>query len=426
MALLIVLAVLLVAGFAAGPWLPQTLEAPSNSRMTEAEASALAKDIVPRVEELRGLKFKSPVPVQVVDDRATRSYFEERARKFWPEERVAWEQTAFAQIGLLPAGTDILAHLFDVLEEQAGGFYDPERDTFYVLDDMPRSAAPLIMAHELTHALDDQHYGIDSLLEKVLEDEDRSTAIGAVVEGSGTLVMSVFLLREVQSGRMSIAVLQEIQKSDAGRAEKLGASPLYLQRGLLAPYILGQTFVSRGKALGGLLAGVEPKDLDLVFADPPVSTEQILHPEKYWNRSARELPRAVSLPDLSSSLGAAWSLVERGNLGELNLAILVGIAPIDLASPDAVLPERWTNEAAAGWGGDAWQLYASGDRRATILATLWDSAKDAEEFERALTPLEGRKAFRSGDAVVLVAGAVLDRADRVAAQVFSALGASSQ
>jgi hypothetical protein len=400
-----------VAGVAAGvapprgAGSPQTEPArPASGSSGVEDAESLARRIVPQVEEIRGLKFKAPVPVKIVDDAAARAHFTARAKKFWPEERIQAEQAAYIQLGLLPPSTDLRASLFNVLEEQAAGYYDPSSRTFFMVDDMPGSLAPLIIAHELTHALDDQYYGIDEMIGRGGEADDSATATGAVVEGSGTLVMSLFVLREMQAGRLTPQALLEFQESDAGRAERLRAAPQYLQRGLLSPYLLGQLFLLRGNLLG-VMSGVKSEDLDRAFKDPPASTEQILHPEKYWDEASKDLPRPVPLPDLSAALGDGWSFTARGVLGEMNLAMLTGAAPIDVASADALSAARWTNQAAAGWGGDTWQIYSRGGDRATVLATVWDTTKDAEEFEAGLLPVEGRRSWRHGDAVVLVAGA---------------------
>jgi hypothetical protein len=391
----------------------------STAALTAQEAAAMAAEISKTVEELRGLKFKRPVPVKVVDDATARVHFKNRAAKYWPEARVRIEQKVYAQLGLLPPGTDILSTLLDMLEEQAGGYYDPETDTFYVLGDMPRTMAPLIMAHELTHALDDQHFDIDGLLSKVQTDDDRQTALGSVVEGSGTLVMSVYSLREIGSGRLTFAALQDFQQSEAGRAERLKKAPILLQRSLVAPYVLGQAFLLRGRLLG-MMAGVKAEDLDQAFREPPVSCEQILHPEKYWEASDRDAPKPVPLPDLSAVLGKGWTQAARGTLGELMLAILVGADQLNLQGMEMAMAASWTNAAASGWGGDLYQHYVNGERGVTVLGTVWDSPKDAQEFEAALRPVDGRKAARRGAAVVLVAGAG-DRTEAVAAAALDAL-----
>jgi len=380
----------------------------------------MAEEIAPKVEEIRGLKFKRAVPVKLVDDAAARAHFKSRLARLWPKSRMRVEQTVYAHLGLVPATTDMEAALFSLLEEQAGGFYDPESDAFFVLNDMPRSSAPLLMAHELTHALDDQHHDIDKLIEKVKEDEDRMAVVGAVVEGSGMAVMSGFLVREIQAGRMTQEALMDLAQSEAGKAEKLRAAPELLQRTLLAPYLLGQSFVLRGDPLGAI-KGVQPADLDRLFRDLPASTEQLLHPEKYWEGDKSDLPRAVAIPDLSKHLGDGWSLAGRGTLGELVIAIMTGSEAVDLMSAASGSPALWTNQAASGWGGDTWHLYSRGESHVTLLVTRWDTEADAQELESGLKPAEARRVLRHGDTVILVVGDARERSQALGQAALASL-----
>jgi hypothetical protein len=169
------------------------------SAMSEADATVLAETILPQVEAFRGLAFKHKVPVKLVDDAAARKHFKERLDRLLPESQMRAEQRVYEDLGLIPAGMDLRALLFDLLEEQAGGYYDPVSKTFFLLGDMPLGIVSILMAHELTHALDDQHFSLDGVIEEILADEDRTDAFGCVLEGSGTLVMSVRLQKRVMS-----------------------------------------------------------------------------------------------------------------------------------------------------------------------------------------------------------------------------------
>src|SRR5437762_2261925 len=95
---------------------------------TARQAQGLADDVGAAVERIRGLKFKKPVAVKIVSDAVARKHFTERLDKFWPAAEVGLEQKAYRQLGLLPPGTDVVASLLDLLEEQAGGYYDPETE----------------------------------------------------------------------------------------------------------------------------------------------------------------------------------------------------------------------------------------------------------------------------------------------------------
>jgi hypothetical protein len=388
--------------------------------ITKDEAVELAKTIAPVVEDIRGLKFKHPVPVEVVDDAAARGHFEDRLHRHWPEKQRRADQAVYEALGLLPRHSDMEKEVYDVLEEQAGGYYDPDRDTFFVLGDMPRAAAPIIVAHELTHALDDQAYGIDTMVSGTLDDDDKGAALDALIEGSGTLVMSVFIRRQLDSGALDPAGLTAFQNSEVGQAVRLKASPRFVQEALIAPYILGMAFLLRGELIRFHTGGINPADIDHAFRDPPQSTEQILHPEKYWDPALYDPPRAVSFADLSNVLGGGFRQEGQGTLGELTLALLTGVDPGDPTAPDRAL-ERWTNAAASGWGGDRWHLYRDGDTTVVVAATVWDSERDAREFEAALKPPAGTIKKRKGDAVVLIATDAKVQPKRVFERVFASL-----
>ena len=181
-------------------------------------------------------------------------------------------------------------------------------------------------------------------------------------------------------------------------------------------------FVNLKGNLAALPREAAPKgDLERAFRDPPVSWEQVLHPEKYWDEEARDLPRPVAVPDLSPTLGQGWALQGEGGLGEMILAILTDPGAEALDPTSFQDPQRWTNAGAAGWGGDRWQLYRRGDDTVTVLATLWDSDRDAREFRAALPRSTGRTILKRRDAVVVVTGEAGDRAPALAREAMRAV-----
>jgi len=382
---------------------------------SDAEAArALVASITPTVEAIRGLQFKRPVPVEMTDDAGARGHFEDRMKKDWPDSRSRNEQEVYVDLGLLPPRTGLKAALLSALEEQAAGYYDPSRRAFFVLGDMPKGFAPFIVAHELTHALDDQYFDIDGMVDKAGDDDGRAGGVVSVVEGSGTLVMTIFIVQEVGAGRLKPEVMEEYQASEMGKAEKLKATPQVVKRSLFAPYVLGMNFLLKGNLTGMPRVSAPKGDLERAFTDPPVSWEQVLHPEKYWTTGARDLPRPVAIPNLASSLGDGWALSDEGGVGEMLLAILTDSKADEFDPATFPQPGKWTNEAASGWGGDHWQLYRHGDDTVTVLATVWDTEKDAREFHKALPRPLRRTSLMERDAVVLVAGEAGDRARALA------------
>lgn len=390
-----------------------------------AALRAQVDELSARVAQLRGRTFKRPVEVALVTPEEARAYFVERAATVWPADRVEVDQAVYAQLGLIPPGADLMKVFLDLLEEQARGYYDPGSDTLHLVKGMQGRAMTVVMVHELAHALDDQYFDLDALGEKA-QDDDRSTALSAVVEGSAMAVMAAYMAQEMLAGRLTPEVVDEIQADEARGSQRLEAAPPYLQRTLLAPYVLGMPFLLRGSLLGLAAGSVPAADFDRALAAPPESTEQVLHPEKYWDAARRDAPVEVKLPDLSATLGQGWKLAGQGRLGELGMAVLTGGRLPDPSLPESIEAARWSGPASTGWAGDAFQHYSDGARRVTLLATLWDGEDDAREFAAALRPLAGRRTYRFGAAVLLAAGHVPERFDQLAPLALGALSSAAR
>jgi hypothetical protein len=379
------------------------LAAPSEGSAAPApDQAALIRQVAADVERIRGLKFARPVPMEVVGDAETRKHALQRLEDLQAKEALDAELTVYRLLGLVPAEGDVLESVLGALEEQVGAFYDPKRETFFLLDDMPQGMAPALMAHELTHALEDQTFDLDARLRASKDDEDLSFAVSAVHEGSATLVMTLYAAEGLKSGKVRAEDLQAFSKTEAGRGDRLAALPPVLYRQLIGSYVLGTNFLTRGRgpeAIEKFPVG----DVRRAFKDGPTSSEQILHPERYWER--RDDPRPVALGTAGRALGEAWTRATDGTLGELVLAALVGApTPGDFATAWAVGPRGWTNAAATGWGGDRWELWRRRTDVAVLVGTVWDTEKDAQEFAAALG--QGPTfAFRCrGKAVAIVAG----------------------
>ncbi len=391
---LVTLAAALLAAVSAGA-------APPRAPLTEAEAQAAVREVLPTLQAVRGLALLRPVPVRVVDAAAARAYIERRVRSFVPESELRAQQRAFELLGLRPAGTDLLAGYLDVVGEQAGGYYSPEDKAFYLLDGMPAGLAAALAAHELTHAIEDQHYDLDRRLAEAKQDDDLAFARSAVHEGTATLVMGIYLRRALGSGTLTREGLQSLAAGEAGKAEKLSRAPALIRRQLLGPYVLGPAF---------LLAGGRPPDdefpaaaAERVYRDGPVSSEQILHPEKFWDPARRDRPRKIVVPDLGPGLPGGWRREADGVLGEITLGLLVG-APTPASMEAASDPASWSNEASAGWGGDRWELWSRGPASFVALVTEWDGERDASEFASALPVRRGLAWRREGLRVAVLAG----------------------
>jgi hypothetical protein len=399
------LAVFAAAGLASACLAGDAPPEPPASLGAGDAAAAVAK-IKPIVEEIRGLAFKADVPVKVVGDAGAREQALGRFHRFYGEAEIAGAQKAYVHLGLIPEGTRVVDAYLDVLGEQAGGMYDPESKSFSLLDDMPKAMAPLLAAHELTHALEDQHYDLDARLVAAKGNDDLEFAVGAVHEGTATVLMALYGIRATADGSLSPPDVAQMQETEAGKGERLQAMADALRRPLVGSYVLGAAFLLRGDP-ARIFSGEFPvADADRAFRAGPRSSEQILHPEKFWDEAKRDEPKVVEVPSPRAALGKGFRKEAAGTLGELVLGVLVG-APTPPASDG--LGEggsAWTNAAASGWGGDRWELWSKGEVSVVVLETVWDTPKDAEEFAAALPPKRpGFAAKRAGDRVTIVAGA---------------------
>lgn len=303
-------------------------------------------------------------------------------------EDVLATQKLMALLNLIPPDLDLFQLSLDLHAEQIAGLYDPEAEQLYVIGD-PDTLDPLektVFAHEYVHALQQQHFDIHALHQSVEDDDERSAALSALIEGDAYLTMfqyqAFFLSSEEQ------AEIAEAQARITAESEVFNSAPYAIRRSFLFD-LQGIDFVV------ALLSTGDRHAVNQAYASPPVSTEQILHPQKYLRG---EEPAPVSLPDLATVLGPQWSLTDSDALGEFSLLVYL----------ETALENDSAAAAAEGWNGDRYALLESDDGDLAFLAlTLWDTQEDAQEFlDVALAPLDGSPhetyAAINGDQVLLI------------------------
>jgi len=270
-------------------------------------------------------------------------------------------QLALIKLGLAPANFQLREFIIKLLTEQVAGYYDPKTQNFYLADWIDLDGQKPVIAHELTHALQDQHFDLRRFEKWPTGDSDAELAAHALVEGDAMLTMMQYVLR---NPAIALGMLKALGGSGASATEQLDRAPRVLRETLMFPYTQGMTFATQVQRRGGWpLVSAAYKDL-------PQSTEQILHPEKYF---AREAPVKVELPDITRSLGNGWKRLDYDVNGEWSYYLLLDEF---LKSPAA------SREAAAGWGGDRYAVYENAKTGAVVVAqqTVWDTPDDAREF----------------------------------------------
>ncbi len=360
---------------------------------------AKVDEILPRVAELRGWEFKRPVPAGVKTPKEFIEFAKQEFESEYGAEQLEYMNQEYRLLGLMDPELDLYEAMLELLESQVGGFYDPKTEAFYMISTFNEGMlADIIMAHELTHALDDQYYELDKMFEDARDlNTDSEFAMRAVVEGSGTSLMNLYTIQGTMNQwfTMDADSVEQMQEMMEASTEGLENAPPFLVMTLALPYLEGNKFLVRNSStMAAAMKTPTAEELDRAFRNPPVSSEQVLHFEKYWDEKLRDDPVKVELPDLAAKLGGGWKLADEDTYGELACFVVSADELPNLADASAQMNAVWTNEAATGWGGDTLQLYQGPDGAyAAVWATVWDSVDDAGEFSAAIHGKQDQNPF---------------------------------
>lgn len=420
---------LLAAALTLGLALP--LSAAQDYEWNQAELESISAAIQEHITELRGEEFSRPVEVKLASSEDFYAYANSRIEDSETPEKLAADELIAKLLGLVPPDMNLMETMLAMLETQVGGYYDPASDSFSLMSKCPRSIAPIILAHELDHALDDQLFGIDEGLAKVSHITDASTSFSAVVEGSGTNIMTRWMMQysswaEENGGALDLEEYARMQESSKDGMLK---APMIMWKPMLLVYMRGASFLVRSdSAMAGSIKPASSEDIRAAFTNPPLSTEQILHPEKYWDAELRDDPRPVAFD--TSELPSGWEVLREDRMGEAVLAIVTtpnsSTTGFDVTDMSAQLGIEFTSRAAEGWGGDALILVGKEDARYMRLVTVWDTERDAGEFMGALSSVLSDIERTAGELGSRRSGATLeygDEPDEVILSVYFGLSA---
>ena len=378
---------------------PTTAPSPRGAPTATDATPPWQRRIQGEVSALRGLAFKSPVGYGVQTREDFRHFVRKEMQREMPGTKAAALQQSYAQMGLLEPGFDLGKALEEALTTQVAAYYDPRQKALWVLGNRRTTAdGPQqddeIVAHELEHALQDQHFDLlafDGETGKGPKlDEDEQMARTFVAEGEAMFVMLAWQMGSgagsdrrlgplaVAGLRMTVAMLAagdlvdmlaglrqggaQLPAEARAEVETLVQLPPVIVTPLIEPYLKGALLVSEVWGRGGWAA------VDDLFRHPPQSTEQALHPvDKFVAK--REAPVRIQAPaQLPPVLARATPLVSEV-LGELGWRIYFKTT----GQPDGEL-------AAAGWGGDRFWSYQIDGLPVVLTATRWDSPADAHQF----------------------------------------------
>lgn len=372
----------------------------AQAEQAEAAPPAVLPDLAPimqRVAEIRGLPFTKDVPAeeQSMDD-FKKMMLEEIEKEYGDGEEFSEIVDGLMRLGLLKERIELDEAFVSAFASQAAAYYDPESGKFfYLYTDVPADQLEGFAAHELVHALQDQHFDLGGIVEEELmaasnddegpRNDDYILAVRCLIEGEATYVMNLFSMGDEAGNMMTdmmaripmdqmiemsqMAVEQGALEGDLAEAmEAMDELPNYILAPLFAAYMSGAAFAKHLHGEGGWegLAGA--------WANRPPTTEMCLHPEKYTGEAV-DLPTTITLPEFPSLKDAGWRLIDTAIHGEFYLDML--LREHGVSDGDA-------RRASYGWDGDVYQAWKNeAGEVAIILATTWDRERDALQFYEA-------------------------------------------
>lgn len=337
--------------------------------------------ITNEMEEIRELELLQPINLSTKTRAEVQNETAQDLETDYPAIDRSNDQRVLVAFGLMDPDQDIGEIYVELLGEQIAGYYDPETDEMVVVsDDAPgeelSASNQVTYAHEVVHALQDQHFDLESFGDQRIEgSDDESLAITALIEGDATAAQIQYLITNPEL----IADLSgEISAGDAA-SEALDNAPPIVSATLLFPYEQGQVFID------AIMADGEWDAVNAAFASPPVSTEQILHPDKYLEG---EMPVAVAMPNIAEGLDPEWTTFDTNTMGEFQISVLLN---------DGDVSARQAEQAAEGWGGDTYTVVGTEDRDVIVWNSEWDTEDDALEFAESLVVRESGRIGASAE-----------------------------
>ncbi|MGD0777466.1 MAG: hypothetical protein ABSC05_32125 [Candidatus Solibacter sp.] len=355
-------------GAVVGQALPPANLGATTAPAQPGDAAKLCARIPPLAQEITkvsGMPLRHPVPCDFITKDKIKEFLNKRVKEVAKPEDLRAEELTLKKFGLVPQDFDLAKNTIELLTEQAAAFYDYDRKKLFVTDTTASETQEPVLSHEVAHAIADQNYNLSKFIKAGRQNDDGATARLAVMEGQATWLMSELLARKMgQSLKDSpslLAMMSGATDGGAGQYPVFDNSPLYLRLTLIFPYTKGMLFQN------ALFDRDGQKGFGEVFLKPPVSTQQILHPEKYF---AGVKPTQPDLP--RPHLPKGYKELVGGSLGELEHAVML----------EQYSGKERAAELAPHWRGCAFDLLENKEAGRIVLlyAVEWDSEDAARQY----------------------------------------------
>jgi hypothetical protein len=334
-----------------------------------------AQEIETGLEHFRGLDFITPVPLALkTRDQALEMMRTEMARDHTDEEMRIGSVTG-TMTGIYPAGMDLKAEALKLLRSQVAGFYDPHGKQMVLVEGAVdigfwKSAAgfvsqrdlvgEMLLAHELTHALQDQHFHIERMIDKVKDNDDRELALKAVAEGDATIAGYGYVVGNLNEASLD-AITDRMDRLPQAMAAQSGNVPLGISAPMIFQYADGVRFVAEAYRRGGWAA------VNAIYTEPPQATLEILHPDLYFDRRAQLVE--INLTGYQGVL-KGWVKVDDDTYGALLLKVIIQ-RNLGMTASEIALVDQWSGDR---------MIVLQYDRKLTVLWIV--SFRDSETATR--------------------------------------------
>lgn len=335
-----------------------------------------ADEVLQQMSVILHLPINQPLKKTLRSKQEIRDYLIREENEDKNEAQRYADTKSLEAFGLIPKGFPLDSFMLDVLTDQVAGLYDPKAKEFYIADWIPASDQRQVMSHELTHALEDQSFNVDPWIKAARPNDDAELARDSVSEGTAMAAMVDYALRDQKVSVRDLVDVSMLIRAGAvaemNNDPKLSKAPLYIRDGLLFPYLAGTSFAQQF-----LKAHTGWADLHLLFERPPVSTQQILHPDFYLKDVG---PAKVTLPPWKGLVPEDWKLLEENVMGEFGLEELLKqfLDPVRAAA------------LSPAWDGDRYAVFEDTKTKETplvfhlALETPDDAARFFGQYSEAL------------------------------------------
>jgi hypothetical protein len=342
----------------------------SNSPSQKETLLSSADEVLEEMSRINGLPVKAPLKKQIVSRPEIEKYLVENLHSEYSDEEIHAQEALLKALGLVSPEFNLERFVITFYTEQAAGIYDPRRKVMLIADWLDPDLQRMVLAHELTHALQDQNFNITRFLHATRSNQDATTARQSVAEGYATAAMMQSLMGSIDLGQMPS--LEPLLAGVIGKQmEEFPAftnAPFFFRLQALFPYTRGMSFIQAGLARGGW------KKLSELFEHPPSSTKEIFEPQFYFEGKALPEISLARPPALEGVAGLR--MLEENILGQLGYYALLG----------QLISESEAKQVAPGWLADRYILYeyegVAPARYALVARTRWTSPESALAFFR--------------------------------------------